>query len=77
MKRCAACHHEMIERVGELDVRINGQLYIVRGIPYEECPVCGERVISPRVSQQLFERIMAHDFVEETMRIPVLAGAYA
>lgn len=77
MKRCAACHHEMSERVGELDLRINGQLYIVREIPYEECPVCGERVISPKISQQLFERIMAHDFVEETMRIPVLAGTYA
>ena len=48
MKTCAACHHDMIERVGELDMRINGQLYIVRGIPYEECPVCGGRVISPR-----------------------------
>jgi YgiT-type zinc finger domain-containing protein len=67
----------MRNMTGELDLRIGGQLYIARGIPYEECTVCGERVISPEISQELFERITQHDFVEETMRIPVLARVYA
>ncbi|GAK56158.1 hypothetical protein U27_03120 [Candidatus Vecturithrix granuli] len=33
--------------------------------------------MAPKVSQHLFERMMVHDFVEETMHIPVLAGVYA
>ena len=51
--------------------------YISDGILPEECPVCGEKVLSPKVSQTLYEKIQQHEYVEETLRIPVLEGIYA
>jgi YgiT-type zinc finger domain-containing protein len=74
--KCAACSNEMVRRKGEIDLRIKGKLYLVRNVFYEECQVCGERVLSPRVSQALFEKIKRGDFVEATLTIPVLDGTY-
>ena len=74
--KCAACHNQMVARRGEIDLRIKGQLYLVRNVFYEECQTCGERVISPQISQVLFEKIKKGDFVEATMTIPVLDGTY-
>lgn len=74
--KCAACHSEMVTKKGEFDLRIGGKLYLVRNIVYEECPACGEQVISPKVSQDLFEKIKNGEFVQETVKIPVLDGTY-
>lgn len=74
--KCAACHHEMVKKRGEIDLRIEGQLYLVRNVCYEECPACGEKVLSPRVSQDLFNKIRERKFVKRTIRIPVLDGTY-
>jgi YgiT-type zinc finger domain-containing protein len=75
--KCAVCHQQMLKKKGELDLRIKGKLYLVRNVVYDECPHCGERVLSPNVSQELFTRITRHEFVEETVKIPVLDGIYA
>ncbi len=48
----------------------------MRNISYEECPACGEKVLSPKVSQDLFEKIENKQFVEETVKVPVLDGTY-
>jgi YgiT-type zinc finger domain-containing protein len=72
--KCAACGNEMVEKRGEIDLRINTKLYLVRNVCYEECPSCGERVLSPRESQALYEKIKHGEFVEEIFRIPVLEG---
>lgn len=74
MMKCAACHHEMVKKKGAVDLRIGGELYLVRNVFYEECPSCGERVISPMVSKDLFKKIKEKEFVEETIKIPVLEG---
>jgi YgiT-type zinc finger domain-containing protein len=74
--KCAACHNEMVQKKGEIDLRIEGKLYLARNVSYEECPVCGEKVLSPKVSQGLFEKIKNRRFVEETIKIPVLDGTY-
>ena len=74
--KCAACRHETIKKKGEIDLRIGGKLYLVRNIPYEECPACGEKVLSPKVSQNLFEKIQHKEFTKETITIPVLDGTY-
>jgi hypothetical protein len=34
--KCAACHHEMVEKTGETDLRIGGRLFLVRYVSYEE-----------------------------------------
>ena len=74
--KCAACHNEMVKKKGEIDLRIEGKLYLVRNVSYEECPSCGEKVLSPEISEVLFEKIRNGEFVEETVRIPVLDGTY-
>ena len=74
--KCAACHHEMIKKKGEIDLRIEGVLYLARNISYEECPSCGEKALTPNTSKSLFKKIKNRDFVEEMLNIPVLDGTY-
>lgn len=74
--KCAACHNEMSKRKGEIDLRIEGKLYLVRKVLYEECPYCGEKVLSPETSEVLFEKIKNKDFIEQTISVPVLDGTY-
>ena len=74
--KCAACHHNMVRKRGEMDLRINGKLYLVENVSYEECPFCGEKVLSAEVSELLFQKINNQEFVEQTIRVPVLDGTY-
>jgi YgiT-type zinc finger domain-containing protein len=66
----------MVKKTGEIDFRIGGRLYLARNAVYEECLSCGEKVLSPEVSQELFERIKNREYVEEMVKIPVLDGTY-
>jgi YgiT-type zinc finger domain-containing protein len=66
----------MVKKTGEIDLRIRGKLYIARNISYEECPVCGERVLSAQTSRDLFQKIKNEEFIEETIKVPVLNGTY-
>ena len=74
--KCAVCRHKMLRKKGEIDLRINGKLYLVENVSYEECPFCGEKVLSPEVSELLFRKIENQDFVEQTISVPVLDGTY-
>jgi len=74
--KCAACHHEMVREKGEIDLRIGGKLYFVRNVFYEVCSSCGEKVLSPEISEILFKKIDNKEFVEETISVPVLDGTY-
>jgi YgiT-type zinc finger domain-containing protein len=74
--KCAACHNQMVKKRGEIDLRIGGKLYLVRNVSYEECPACGEKILSPQVSQDLSEKIKNREFVEENVKIPILDGTY-
>ena len=47
----------MITSKGELDLRVAGKLFIVKSVQYEECPSCGEKILSPDVSQKLYKKI--------------------
>ena len=75
--KCAVCRNEMVEKKGEIDLRIQGRLYLVRNASYEECQFCGEKVISPEMSKILYKKIEDKEFVEQSVRIPVLDGTYA
>ena len=74
--KCAACHHEMVTKRGEIDLRIAGVLYLVRNVSYEECPSCGEKVISPDIAKILYQKIKNEEFVKKMINIPVLDGTY-
>ncbi|MEE9474972.1 MAG: YgiT-type zinc finger protein [Candidatus Hydrothermarchaeaceae archaeon] len=65
LMKCAACYNEMVKKKGEIDLRIGGKLYIVKNVSFEECPSCGERVLSPEISEILFEKIENKEFVEQ------------
>ena len=69
--KCAACHHGMVRKKGEIDLRIGGKLCLVKDVFYEECSSCGEKVISPEISEILFEKIDNNEFVEQMIRAPV------
>ena len=70
--KCAACSHDMAKKRGEIDLRVGGKLYLVRNVYYEECPSCGEKVISPELSEILFEKIKNKEFAEQMINVPVL-----
>jgi len=72
--RCAICHNEMVKKRGEMELRIKGKLYLVRDVSFDECPSCGERVLSPEVSKILYDKIKNKQYVEQTIKIPVLEG---
>ncbi len=74
--KCAACNNEMVKKKGEIDLRIEGKLYLVRNVFHEECPSCGENVLSPEISEILFEKIKNKEFVEQMINVPVLDGTY-
>ena len=74
--KCAACGEVLIKKKGEIDLRINGKLYMVRDVTFELCPGCGERVLSPEVSQNIFQKVQAREYEEEMIKIPVLNGTY-
>ena len=66
----------MIQKTGEIDLRIEGVLYIARKVQFEECVACGEKVLSPKVATELYERIRRGESVEETVTVHVLDGTY-
>ena len=74
--KCAACHNEIVKKKGELDLRIEGRLYLAKNVLYEECPSCGEKVLSAETSEVLFEKIKNKEFIEQTINVPVLDGTY-
>jgi YgiT-type zinc finger domain-containing protein len=67
----------MCEKVGEIDLGIEGRFYLVRNVSYEECPFCGEKVLMPDVARVLYNKVQKKEFVEQTLRIPVVDGTYA
>ena len=75
--KCAVCKNQMFKTVGEIDLRIVGRLYLMRNVSCEECLFCGERALVPNVAKVLYNKIEKKEFVEQTLRIPVLDGAYA
>jgi YgiT-type zinc finger domain-containing protein len=75
--KCPVCHVTMKEiQKGEADLRIKGELYLVRNITYDECPICGEKVFSPKVSQWIYGKVKGGDYKKEQVTLPVLDGTY-
>ena len=74
--KCAACHSKMVKKKGEIELRIGGKLYLIRNVSYAECCSCGERVLSPEVSQMLYNKIKNKEYTEQTITVPILDGTY-
>ena len=72
--KCSACHMEMCNKTGEIDLRVNSRLFIIRNISYEECTACGEKILGAKAAQHVYDDIKNRKFTEETIKIPVLDG---
>lgn len=72
--KCAVCHEQMEQRQGQIELRIHGKLYLVENVSYQECPSCGERVLSPDVSQDIFNKIKRKEYKEKHILVPVVEG---
>ncbi|MDM8537003.1 YgiT-type zinc finger protein [Desulfobacterales bacterium HSG17] len=72
MIACAACHNNMVSKKGIIDLRINGKLYVVKNVAYDACEVCGEKVVSPEVSHDIYKHIKGKEYIEEMIKVPVL-----
>ena len=69
---CAACKGEMINRMGDIDLRINGTLYIIHNVHFEECSNCGEKILDPETSETIYERIQQKKYTKEKIEIPMM-----
>lgn len=69
---CVACRGKMEKKNADIDLRINGKLYIVHNVTFEECLNCGERVIDPKTSEMIYERIHHKQYIKERVEIPTL-----
>ncbi|MFQ5787689.1 MAG: YgiT-type zinc finger protein [Thermodesulfobacteriota bacterium] len=70
--KCAACEQEMVERTTELDLRVKNKLYLVNNVRLVECQNCGEKVIAPAISEEIFNMIKSHKYKLKTMDLPVV-----
>lgn len=70
--KCAACEQKMVKRTTELDLRIDDKLYLVNNVSLEECQNCGERVIEPIISEEIFNMIKSHKYDIKTINLPVV-----
>ena len=67
----------MVQRHGEIELRIGGKLFLVENVPYQECLSCGERVLAPDVSQEIFNKITQKEYKEKQIIVPVVEGGTA
>jgi YgiT-type zinc finger domain-containing protein len=74
---CAACQGQMVKRQGEIELRINGKLFLVENAPHQKCLSCGERILSPDVSQEIFDKITKKEYKEKQLVVPVVESSAA
>ena len=75
--KCSVCHAQMEQRQGEIELRIYEKLFLVDNVTYQECPTCGERILSPEISQDIFNKITRKEYKEKHMVVPVVEGKNA
>ncbi len=72
--KCLACHEQMETRIGEIELRLNDQLFLVENVSYQICLSCGERVLDPEVSQKIFNKVTSRQYTDKHMVLPVIQG---
>lgn len=67
----------MEQKRGEIELRIHEKLFLVQNVLYEECHSCGERVLSPEISQDIFSKVSQKEYQEKQIVVPVIEGKNA
>ena len=70
--KCAVCNDQMVNKHGEIELRISGKLFLVENVSYQECESCGERVLTPEVSQEIFNKVAQKDYKEKQIIVSVI-----
>ena len=68
--KCAACGEKMKNKKGDIDLRINGKLYIVSNVEFEECLNCGEIVLQPDINDNIYKLISSKNYKIKETKIP-------
>ena len=61
----------MTEKTITVELRIDGKLLIVEGVPAKVCGTCGEKVFSPAVTKKLQNLAKRRKKPARTRRVPV------
>ncbi|WP_045211871.1 YgiT-type zinc finger protein [Desulfonatronovibrio magnus] len=75
--KCIACHEQMESRTGEIELRINGRLFLVENVTYQQCLSCGERVLNPETSQEIFHKVRSKQYTQKHVLLPVVQSEVA
>ena len=68
---CAICGGRLKKEKISFDFRLNGKLVVIDNLPVEVCLQCGEKVLSPAVSQKIDEVLASKKKPEKHINIPV------
>jgi len=61
----------MTEKTITVDLRVNGKLLIVEGVPAKVCDTCGKKVFTPAVTKKLQNLAKQRKKPPRTRRVPV------
>jgi YgiT-type zinc finger domain-containing protein len=67
----------MESHTGEIELRINGRLFLVENASYQQCPSCGERVLNPETSQEIFHKVRSKQYTQKHVVLPVVQSQVA
>ena len=68
---CAICGGRLKKEKISFDFRLNGKLVVIDNLQVEVCLQCGEKVLSPAVSQKIDEVLARKKKPEKYINIPV------
>ena len=68
---CAICGGRLKKEKISFDFRFNGELVVIDNLPVEVCLQCGEKVLSPAVSQKIDEVLARKKKPKKYINIPV------
>lgn len=57
LKKCVLCDGEIVGRIIEWKVELDGKEYLIHDVPVMECEKCGEKYLNPSASRYIDQKI--------------------
>jgi len=57
LKKCVLCDGEIVGRIIEWKVEIDGKEYVIPDVPVMQCQKCGEKYLNPTASRYIDQQI--------------------
>ena len=67
---CRVCKARLKKKRGDIEMRFNGKLAIVKDVEYLECDNCGERIYSRQTTAKILKRLK-HRSARAYISVPV------